>query len=48
MISNIDQFINWISIAISDLKSAITLYKNGFKASVVYHAQQFAEKFARH
>ena len=47
MISNIDQFINWISIAISDLKSAITLYKNGFKASVVYHAQQFAEKICK-
>jgi len=47
MSSNLNQFREWISMAVSDLKSAITLYRNGLKASVVFHAQQFAEKICK-
>ena len=49
MTTNVDQAREWISMAASDLnlKSAITLYRNGLRASVVFHAQQFAEKICK-
>ena len=36
MTTNINQAREWISMAVSDLKSAITLYRNGLRASVVF------------
>ncbi|MEQ9714010.1 MAG: HEPN domain-containing protein [Candidatus Asgardarchaeum sp.] len=47
MSSNLDRFSDWVAMAISDLKTALLLYKNRVKAATIFHAQQFAEKICK-